>query len=128
MIPLRKEALAVHLLDDDPAFLKATRRLLDSGGWDVEAFTDPIAFLSQAAIHRPKVAVIDIRMPRMNGLEVQTRLRSISPSTQVIVLTSKDDPLVRRMAKNAGASTFFIKGVENQEFLAGIKATADSGR
>jgi DNA-binding NarL/FixJ family response regulator len=42
------------------------------------------------------------------------------------MLTAKDDPSVRRMAMNAGASGFFIKGVESGEFLAGVKATADS--
>jgi len=45
----------------------------------------------------------------------------------VIVLTAKDDPSVRRIAMNAGASAFFIKGVESGEFLAGVKAAADSG-
>ena len=126
MIALSKQTLAVCLLDDDPSILKSTRRLLDSAGWKVEAFTDPITFLEHAAMHRPGVAVIDIRMPDMNGLEVQTRLRRVSPSTRVIVLTSKDDPSVRTMAMNAGASAFFIKGVENKDFLAGIKAAADS--
>jgi FixJ family two-component response regulator len=126
MITLSKETLAVCLLDDDPSILKSTRRLLDSAGWKVEAFIDPIAFLEHAAMHCPGVAVIDIRMPVMNGLEVQTRLRRVSPSTRVIILTSKDDPSVRTMAINAGASAFFIKGVENKEFLAGIKAAADS--
>jgi FixJ family two-component response regulator len=92
----------------------------------VETFSDPMAFLEQAAMRRPEVAVIDIRMPEMNGLEVQTRLRTVSPSTQVIILTSKNDPLVRMLAMNAGASAFFIKGVENQELLAGIKVAADS--
>ena len=126
MIALSKETLAVYLLDDDSSVLKATRRLLDSAGWNVEAFTDPIAFLEHAAMHRPGVAVIDIRMPGMNGLEVQTQLRRVAPSTRVIVLTSKDDPAVRTMAMNAGASAFFIKGVDRTEFLAGIKAAADS--
>ena len=126
MIALSKETLAVYLLDDDSSVLKATRRLLDSAGWNVEAFTDPIAFLEHAAMHRPGVAVIDIRMPEMNGLEVQTQLRRVAPSTRVIVLTSKDDPAVRTMAMNAGASAFFIKGVDRTEFLAGIKAAADS--
>jgi two-component system, NarL family, response regulator DesR len=92
----------------------------------VEAFTDPIAFLEHAAIHCPDVAVIDVLMPAMNGLEVQTRLRSISPSTRVIVLTAKDDPSVRRKAMNADASAFYLKGVESGEFLAGIKAAAES--
>ena len=72
------------------------------------------------------VAVIDIFMPEMSGLEVQTRLRRISPSTRVIVLTAKDDPSVRRTAMNSGASAFFLKGVESGEFLAGIKAAAES--
>jgi len=42
------------------------------------------------------------------------------------MLTARDDPAVRRMAMNAGAAAFFIKGVESGEFLAGVKATADS--
>ena len=62
----------------------------------------------------------------MNGLEVQTRLRRVSPSTRVVVLTARDDPAVRQRALNAGASAFFIKGVESGEFLAGIKAAAES--
>ena len=126
MVALTKETSAVYLLDDDPSILKATRRLLDSVGWEVKAFSDPIAFLEHAAIHCPELAVIDIVMPDMNGLEVQTRLRRLSPSTRVIVLTAKDDPSVRRIAMNAGASAFFIKGVESGEFLAGVKAAADS--
>jgi two-component system response regulator FixJ len=117
----------VYLLDDDPSVLKSTGRLLDSAGWKVAVFTDSIAFLEQAAMHCPDVAVIDILMPDMSGLEVQRRLQRVSPSTRVIVLTAKDDPSIRRIAMNAGASAFFIKGVESGEFLAGVKAAADSG-
>ena len=126
MVALSKETLAVYLLDDDASVLKATSRLLDSVGWKVEAFTDPIAFLDRAAMHCPDVAVIDVLMPDMNGLEVQTRLRRVSPATRVIVLTAKDDASVRRTAMNAGASAFFIKGVESSQFLAGIKAATES--
>jgi two-component system, NtrC family, C4-dicarboxylate transport response regulator DctD len=127
MVALNRENLAVYLLDDDASILKATGRLLDSAGWKVKAFTDPIAFLKQAAAHFPDVAVIDILMPQMSGLEVQTRLRHVSPSTRVIVLTAKDDPSIRRRAMNAGASAFFIKGVESSELLGGVKAAADHG-
>jgi two-component system response regulator FixJ len=124
MVALNKET--VYLLDDDSSILKSTGRLLDSAGWKVEAFTDPIAFLERASTHCPDVAIIDILMPEMNGLEVQTRLQRVSPSTRVIVLTAKDDPSVRRKAMSAGASAFFTKGVEGNEFLAGVKAAADS--
>jgi len=126
MVALNRANLAVYLLDDDASILKSTGRLLDSAGWKVETFTDPIAFLEQAAVHFPHVAVIDILMPDMSGLEVQRRLQTISPSTRVIVLTSKDDPSVRNMAMNAGASAFFTKGVESGDFLAGVNAAADA--
>jgi two-component system response regulator HydG len=126
-VAINREAAAVYLLDDDASILKATRRLLDSAGWNnVETFTDPVAFLQRAAMDRPDLAVIDIRMPVMNGLEVQTRLRRVSPSTRVIVLTAQDDPSTRRIAMDAGASAFFTKGVESGNFLAGVKAAADS--
>ena len=125
MVALNKDT--VYLLDDDCSILKSTGRLLDSAGWKVEVFTDPIAFLDQAAMHCPDVAVIDMLMPQMSGLEVQTRLRHVSPSTRVIVLTAKDDPSIRRIAMNHGASAFFIKGIQSREFLAGVKAAADSG-
>jgi FixJ family two-component response regulator len=126
VVALSNENRAVYMLDDDLSMLKATSRLLDSVGWRVETFSDPLAFLRQASMHWPDVAIIDILMPDMNGLEVQTRLRRISPSTRVIVLTARDDPSVRRTAMNAGASAFFIKGVESSELLAGVKAAADS--
>ena len=129
MVALNKEAAAVFMLDDDASILKATRRLLDSAGWNnVETFTDPIAFLQRAAMHPPELAVIDMLMPVMNGLEVQTRLRRVSPSTRVIVLTAKDDPSMRRIAMDAGASAFLTKGVGGGDFLAGVKAAADSGK
>lgn len=112
----------VCLVDDDSSVLKATSRLLSSAGWKVESFTDPIAFLHYAKSNQPKIAVLDIRMPKMNGLEVQSELQSVSPLTRVIVLTSKDDPSVRSQAMEAGASAFFLKPVDDDEFLAGIES------
>ena len=120
------QTLTVCLLDDDPSVLKATGRLLSSAGWRVELFTDPIAFLRYAKTHRPPVVVIDIWMPEMNGLEVQTHLQDVSPDTQVLVLTSKDDPSVRTKAMRAGAKAFMLKPVNDDEFLAEIQVAADN--
>ena len=114
--------LTVCLVDDDPSVLRATGRLLSSAGWKVVSFTDPIVFLRYAQTHRPQVVVLDILMPIMNGLEVQTQLRAVSPSTRVVVLTSKDDPSVRNIAMDAGASAFFLKPVDHDEFLAGVQS------
>ena len=116
------KTLLVCLIDDDPSVLKATGRLLSSAGWKVESFTNPIVFLRFAETHHPGLVVLDILMPIMNGLEVQERLQTVSPSTRVIVLTSKDELSVRNRAMDAGASAFFIKPVVDVEFLAGIES------
>lgn len=120
------QTITVCLVDDDPSVLKATGRLLSSAGWKVEAFGDPHEFLRYAAANHPKVVVLDILMPIMNGLEVQLRLRKVSPSSRVIVLTSKDDPSVRSTAMEEGASAFFLKPVDDDAFLAGIESAFSS--
>ena len=116
----------VCLVDDDASGLKATSRLLASSGWKVESFLDPIAFLRYAEASRPRVAVLDVIMPVMNGLEVQTQLQTVSPATRVIILTSKDDPSVRSKAMAAGATGFYLKPVNDKEFLAGVEAAASN--
>jgi FixJ family two-component response regulator len=119
-----KQAVTICLLEDDPSVVKATSRLLSSEGWRAESFLDPLAFLRYAQAHRPDVAVIDVWMPTMNGLEVQRRLRTVSPATRVIVLTANDDPAVRDKATAAGASAFLIKPADNEEFLSAIESAA----
>lgn len=113
---------SICLLDDDTSVLKAISRLLSSEGWQVEAFSDPMNFLHYAQAHHPPLVVLDILMPEMTGLEVQTQLRTVSPSTQVVVLTSNDDPAVRNQAMDGGASAFFLKPVDDCEFLAGLRS------
>ena len=119
MPPLNTNVIC--LLDDDPSVLKAVGRLLSSAGWQAQRFSDPEEFLEYAKIHRSSVAVIDVWMPLMNGLEVQSRLKELSPSTRVIIFTGKDDPLVRSTALNAGASAFLTKPFDDEELLTAVR-------
>jgi len=114
-------AFVVCLLDDDPSVLKGLGRLFSSADLDAKTFDDPQAFLRFAQTHRPAVALIDVCMPLMNGLEVQSRLGKISPSTRVIIFTGKDDPLVRSTALNAGASAFLTKPFDDEELLTAVR-------
>jgi len=111
----------ICLLDDDPSVLRGLNRLLMSAGWCPEQFNDPGPFLKYVKLHRPTVAIIDVWMPLMNGLEVQSRLRELSPSTRVIMFTGKDDPLVRSTSLKAGASAFFTKPFDDEEFLTAVR-------
>jgi FixJ family two-component response regulator len=117
----------IGLLDDDPSVLRAMKRLLVSEGWRVEAFSDPTSFLQYARADSCGVAVLDVLMPVMSGLEVQSRLRDVSPSTRVIILTSIDDPAVRSRALDAGAFAVLVKPVDDEDFLKQIQAAAVNG-
>ena len=111
----------VCLLDDDPSVLKGLGRLFSSADLDAKTFDDPGEFLRYAQTHRPTVALIDVCMPIMSGLEVQSRLAKISPSTRVIIFTGKDDPLVRSTALNGGASAYLTKPFDDEELLTAIR-------
>jgi two-component system response regulator HydG len=115
------DAFVVCVLDDEPSVLKGLGRLFSSVDLDAKAFGDPMDFLSYAQTHRPPVALIDVSMPQMSGLEVQSRLREISPSTRVIIFTGKNDPLLRSTALNAGASAFLTKPFNDEELLTVVR-------
>lgn len=109
------------MLDDDPSVLRSVGRLLSSADLNAELFSDPGEFLNYAKIHRPAVALLDICMPQMSGLEVQSRLGKISPSTRVIVFTGNADSRVRSTALNAGASAFLAKPFDDEELLTAVR-------
>ena len=112
---------AVCLLDDQACVLKSLVRLLSSAGLTAMPFSEPNKFLNYAKTHRSPVAVIDIWMPTMNGFEIQAQLRTVSPSTRVVIITANDDPLLRTKAAKAGASAFLIKPFDDEEFLTTVR-------
>lgn len=119
-------AFSVCLLDDDPSILKGLTRLFSSAELQLQTFNDPNNFLCYARKHRPDVALVDVCMPQMSGLEVQSQLREISPSTRVIIFTGKEDPLVRSTALNAGASAFLTKPFNDEELLTSVRLALTS--
>jgi len=118
---LNSNAFVVCLLDDDPSVLKGLARIFTSADLLAETLSAPEEFLRYARTHRPAVALVDVHMPQMCGLEVQSRLREISPSTRIIIFTGKHDPLVRSTALNAGASAFITKPFDDEELLTAIR-------
>jgi len=108
---------SIWLLDDDVSMLKALGRLMDSAGFAVEKFSDPIIFLARLEQATCRLAVLDVWMPQMSGLEVQTRLRRDSPATQIIFLTGRDDPMARQTAIEAGAFAFLSKPFDDEVLM-----------
>ena len=107
----------ICILDDDFSVLNSLRELLDSDGWEARTFDNPELFLAYAREHPVKLAVLDVWLPQMTGIDVQERLRVISPETLVIVITGREEPAIRATAMEAGAFGFLGKPFEDEAFL-----------
>jgi FixJ family two-component response regulator len=116
----------IWLLDDDVSMLKALGRLMKSAGFIVEKFNHPRAFLAKLEHSPCRVAILDVWMPDMNGLEVQACLRRDSPETRIIFISGRDDPLVRHTALDAGALAFLTKPFDDESMLQLVRMAAGS--
>jgi FixJ family two-component response regulator len=110
-------APCICLLDDDLSMLKALDRLLTCEGHKTKRFNDPSVFLESIGQTKCPVAILDIWMPEMNGLEVQQALRKESPGTRIIFMSGRDDPAVRQAALEAGAVGFLSKPFDDDVML-----------
>ena len=123
MTPTAKTAAeVVCLVDDDLAVLKSIGRLLASDGLGVRAFSQPQDFLAYVQAHSVPVVVLDILMEGMSGLEVQEQLREVSPRTTVIIMTGREGVNTRSIAVEMGASAFFTKPFDDEEFLRAVRS------
>ncbi len=93
----------IYVVDDDAAVLKALRRLLRSAGFEVIPFEDARSFLEHVKNHVIAVAIIDVCMPELNGLEAQRLLHDIAPATDDI------DPARRNRRPSARTPEFRSK-------------------
>jgi FixJ family two-component response regulator len=77
----------ICIVDDDTPVLRSLKELLASDDLDAEMFDDPEKFLDYARDHVIRLAVLDLRMPTHNGIEVQEQLHHLSPETKVMFMT-----------------------------------------
>jgi len=92
----------IYLVDDDENILTSVSMFLEGEGYEVRKFHDGVAALAALKDSPPDLAVFDIKMPRMDGLELLRRLRQ-SSNLPVIFLTSKDDEFDEAIGLNMGA-------------------------
>ena len=111
----------ICVLDDELCVLKALGRLLASDGLRSESFCEPDCFLEYAREHPIRLALIDIRMPGMTGLEVMAELSAISPTARVIVMTGENDFVHRTAAMARGAWAFFLKPFDDEALLQAVR-------
>ena len=112
---------SICILDDDTSMRNSIVRLLDSDGLKARSFENAENFLSHAGCCAVPVAILDVRMPKTSGLEVQARLREVSPDTKVIVITAWETPAIRAAALEGGAFAFLEKPFHDEAFLSLVR-------
>jgi FixJ family two-component response regulator len=111
----------VCVVDDHVPSLKALARLLSAVGLQAVPFDNPRLFLEYAKDHSISLAIIDLQMPDLSGLEVQRILYNIRPKVPVIIITGEREPGVdRTIALDQGAIAFLFKPVEASALLEAI--------
>ncbi|MFI6081187.1 response regulator [Streptomyces sp. NPDC051217] len=119
--------IRVLIADDEPMIRAGVRAVLStSPDMDVVAEAgDGRDAVELTRRHRPAVAVLDIRMPGLDGIEAASEIRATVPETNVIMLTTfgEDDYILQ--ALGGGAAGFLIKSGEPEELIAGVRAVAE---
>lgn len=123
---MKLTAVTISIVDDDASIRGAIKALLRSGGYHVEAFASAELFLASDAIRETSCLVLDLRMPGIDGLELQRRLNAAQSRVPIIFITAHGDNLHRATAMDAGAANFFHKPFEAAAFVAAIEAALRS--
>jgi two-component system, OmpR family, response regulator MprA len=110
------------VVDDEPAVLEAVDRALRLEGYDTELAADGREALDALAAGAPDALVLDLLMPRVDGLEVCRRLRAAGDRTPVLVLTARDAVSDRVRGLDAGADDYLVKPFALEELLARLRA------
>lgn len=112
----------VCIVDDDEAVRDSLQVLLETMGYAVCAFESGPDFLDNCTTLETACVLLDVRMPKMSGLEVQKRLREIRPDLPVIIVTGHGDVTMAVQAMQSGAIDFIEKPFQEDALLASVES------
>jgi DNA-binding response OmpR family regulator len=111
----------VLIVEDDDAIAQVLQRSLRMEGYEVRIADDGIAALDQAHAFLPDLVILDLGLPRLDGIEVAKQLRR-SDDVPILVLTARDAVEARVEGLDSGADDYLVKPFERQELLARLRA------
>jgi FixJ family two-component response regulator len=119
-------AAFISVVDDDESVRDSTQTLLRSVGYKVATFESAELFLDANVLSETECLILDMRMPGIDGLELQRRLNSAEAGVPIIFVTAHYDQKNRQLALDGGASSFFQKPFGASEFLAAVRAAIET--
>jgi two-component system response regulator ChvI len=117
----------ITLIDDDENIVASVSLALESHGHVVKAYYDGASGLDAVESQAPDLVILDVKMPRMDGMEVLRRLRQTT-EIPVIMLTSKDDEIDEILGFNLGADDYIHKPFSQRLLLERVKAVLRRAR
>ncbi len=112
----------VCLVDDDSLIRDSTVRLMRSFGFRVEAFASAEEFENSAYLEETACLILDVRMPGMDGLELQHRLSEAGERIPIVFITAHADDEQERRAMEAGAVGFLYKPFSQESLLQAVRS------
>lgn len=114
--------MRILVVDDDRAVRESLRRSLSFNGYTVDLAEDGVEALDAITNERPDALILDVMMPRMDGLEVCRQLRGTGDDIPILVLTARDTVSERVSGLDAGADDYLPKPFALEELLARLRA------
>ena len=126
---MKKETPLIFIVDDDPDMRQALGLLFESADYDFETFACADEFLLRKSCHRTSCLILDVRMPGLNGLELQDELIKRERVVPIVFITGHGDVPKTVRAMKKGAVDFLPKPFSDEELLNAVdKATKESSR
>ena len=116
----------VLVVDDDPSVRRGVARLLRSAGFEIEAFTSAREFLERERFDGPSCLVLDVKMPEMDGLDLQKELNSRGLTLPIIFITGHGDIPMSVKAMKAGAVDFLPKPFDDDALLGTVRRAIEN--
>jgi FixJ family two-component response regulator len=107
----------IAIIDDHEAVQDSLRDLVEAAGFEARCFGSARAFLDSDLHGKAAVLVVDIRMPKMSGLELQARLKEEKCGIPIIFITAFEDDELRAQAMGGGAVEFLAKPIDHRHLL-----------
>lgn len=114
------EPYLVSIVDNDKGVRDALGNLLQSAGLNVERFASAEEYVDSRRTNKKSCLILDVHLPRMNGLELQRRLSDRADPVPIIFITAHGDDSVREKALRAGAVGFFHKPFDSEALLEAV--------
>ena len=111
----------ISVVDDDECIRRTTTFLIESFDFRAAAFESAESFLESVQLHDTSCLLVDVQMPGMNGLQLQSKLAAAGYGIPIIFITAYDNKDTRQQAMQAGAAAFLGKPFNDEELLQAVR-------